>query len=108
MKAVVIMLLALILEGCSFIDPGVGMDKWLGRHSSDLVAAWGPPQQILDDGARGRVYVYITLEDIYGRTVPVYGAIDPALRSRYDQALFYRMFWVTRNGLIYRWAVRKQ
>jgi hypothetical protein len=35
------------------------MESWVGHDQNDLIAAWGPPQQILDDGNGGKILVYV-------------------------------------------------
>jgi hypothetical protein len=50
-------LLTLLLPiGC--ISPGSTMKKFVGHHSSELVALWGPPQQRHSDGRGGEIWVY--------------------------------------------------
>ncbi|HXM40768.1 MAG TPA: hypothetical protein VN924_05920 [Bryobacteraceae bacterium] len=34
------------------------MSSWVGNSYGNVVAAWGPPDQILDDGASGKILVY--------------------------------------------------
>ncbi len=97
------------------------MRSWEGHQFSDLVASWGPPQQVFDDGSGGKILVYAgkrrwtspgqatttTTGSVYG-----YGGI--ANLSAYSTTTYrppeqygytaYRMFWVDRSGVIYRWA----
>jgi hypothetical protein len=34
------------------------MKSWLSYHVNDLIASWGPPQQVLDDGMGGQFIIY--------------------------------------------------
>jgi hypothetical protein len=34
------------------------MESWMGHNVSELIASWGPPQQTIDLGNQGRVYVW--------------------------------------------------
>ncbi len=50
-------LLALVaLSGC--LSPDAAMKSFLGQHSSELVARWGPPQQKMSDGQGGEIWSY--------------------------------------------------
>lgn len=55
------------------------MQSWVGERESKLIAEWGPPPAVRDDGQGGRVLVY--------------GNFNGA----------YRMFYVNSNGVIYSW-----
>jgi hypothetical protein len=48
--------MALLLTGC--LSPDKAMQSFIGQHSSELVAHWGPPQTREPDGNRGEVWVY--------------------------------------------------
>ena len=99
------------------------MASWEGHHYSNLIASWGPPQQVFDDGAGGRILVYTAVRSY---TVPgqattyttgsatAYNSMiwgSATSRTTYTPAqtygwTAYRMFWIRRNGIIYRWAWR--
>ena len=34
------------------------MNSWMGSHISELIRSWGPPQQIVTDGAGGKIYIW--------------------------------------------------
>src|SRR3974377_1177315 len=40
-------------------------ETWEGRNVNDLIAALGPPAQIMDDGQGGKIYVYTTTKVIH-------------------------------------------
>jgi hypothetical protein len=57
------------------------MESWVGHSEGELIAAWGPPPFVRDDGRGGKVLVY--------------GGIY--------QHQFQRMFYVNPSGIIYSW-----
>ena len=57
------------------------MESWVGHSEGELIAAWGPPPFVRDDGRGGKVLVY--------------GGIY--------QHQFHRMFYVNPSGIIYSW-----
>ena len=118
-------LLILVLAGCS-IDPGKKLTKamksWMGQPCALLVGAWGPPQQVFDDGRGGRVLMYTeyrligasrpssTTQSTYSAT-----AIDNMIwgtgtsRTTYDPGRVigytaWRMFYVDQEGTVYSFA----
>jgi hypothetical protein len=96
------------LAGCSCINKS--MAAWEGRSANDLIADWGPPQQIMSDGNGGRILVYTTHTLWGGDTaqtngnITSYGAISAT--TTYQPSGSYRMFWVNSSGVIYRWTWR--
>jgi len=44
------------LSGCASID--TTMKSWMGHNVNDLIASWGPPQQVFSDGQGGQVFIY--------------------------------------------------
>ena len=86
------------------------MASWESHSVTDLLAKWGPPQQVLSDGEY-QVYMYITTSTSY--TAPVTyrlwrnknastvvlanGRVDTSIKS-------WRMFWADKNGIIRRWS----
>ena len=100
------------------------MASWEGHDFSELLATWGPPQQLFDDGAGGRILVYTftrsytvpgsAVTQTSGYATPAYGSgyniwatsvttFNPAQTYGWTA---YRMFWVNTSGNIYRWAWR--
>jgi len=123
MKKLLVILLCLGLAGCATINKT--MESWMGANANDLIASWGPPQQTMSDGQGGQILVYSSArtwttpgqatttttgyansygDGYYGhaygnaRSTTTY---TPPQTSGYDAQ---RMFWVDRNGRIYRWA----
>jgi len=121
-KFIVLMLtFCFVLSGCAHLN--MVMKSWEGHHYGELIASWGPPQQVFDDGYGGRILVYTkqrswttpgtsstyttgqaTAWDNY-----IWGSVTS--RSTYNPPqtygyTAYRMFWINSDGHIYRWAWR--
>jgi hypothetical protein len=95
------------------------MGSWQGRNVNDLVASWGPPTQVLDDGQGGKIYCYqVTSSVTVPGTSTTHGtAYKSGDQTRYDSQTYTspeyryqvtkdRMFWVDKAGTIYRWSWR--
>ena len=99
------------------------MRSWEGHHYGDLIASWGPPQQVFDDGLGGRILVWTSVRSF---TTPGHSSTyTTGQATMYDSYIWgsassyttyspaqtygwtaYRMFWISREGYIYRWAWR--
>lgn len=100
------LLATLLLTGCaSAINKK--MESWLGHHQSELIQAWGPPQQTASDGRGGTILIYGSYVNL-GQTP---GTVQPngaGVQYTYPQQQGYkrtRMFYVNQKGIIYsyRW-----
>jgi hypothetical protein len=121
MRKVILILVALTVSyGCAERINQV-MSSWDGHHFSDLIEKWGPPSQIFDDGNEGRIFNYdldrsyvtpgtsntYTSEsaNIYGNSIfgssNSYTTFTPSQIYSYKS---YRIFWINRDGYVYRWA----
>jgi hypothetical protein len=120
-KLSILVVATLILVGCSMVDRQ--MESWIDHHQSELIANWGPPQQIMDDSQGGKIFIYSATRNhtTQGRattnvTGSAYSVGDftygnatghttytPPQTSSYNA---YRMFWINSNGYIYRAAWR--
>ena len=93
------------------------MESWKGHHISKLIRSCGPPQNIVSDGAGGRIYIWssavkipLTKESTQRRgTATIIGdtvyynektTTSPATNIEYDKV---KMFWVNSQGIIYHW-----
>ena len=56
-KLAVVALAVLLSTGCAARINKI-MQSWIGSHYSSLIASWGPPRAIYDDGSGGRVLVW--------------------------------------------------
>lgn len=93
------------------------MASWEERNVNDLMANWGPPTQVLDDGSGGRILCYQQSGNIYvpGTTTTTgsaytyggmtnlnaYSTTTPGYNIPVNK---YRMFWANSSGIIYRWS----
>ncbi len=102
------------------------MKSWVGHSSNDLIASWGMPQQTLDDGKGGKMFIYTeerhyttpgysfsntsgNLNTIWGGRRSYYsfggsntfGVYTPPQTTRWTVS---RTFWVDKDGKVYRWA----
>lgn len=111
-----------LLSAC--VDVNAQMRSWEGHRISDVIAQWGPPAQIIDDGT-DKIYVWAKTRSYtspghaetttnvaannYGN--PYYANATANSRTTYTppetttwQAS--RMFWVNEYGVIYKWSWR--
>ncbi|MBM3328769.1 MAG: hypothetical protein FJY67_04730 [Calditrichaeota bacterium] len=91
------------------------MDSWMGAHESEVIAAWGPPDRIAEDGKGGKILIY---EQIEQRASPSSG--KATIRTYDDKAVIdfqeehgaikvYRrahMFYLNEYGYVYYWMIR--
>jgi hypothetical protein len=122
MKRILITLLLVMLTGCA-ARINKTMASWQGSHYSNVIARWGPPDQVFADGSGGRVLVWtrtrsyttpassttqttgtatIAGDTVYGSATS-HTVYNPAQTYSWKA---YRMFWVNQSGVIYRWAWR--
>ena len=116
------LLCAVLLTGCA-ARINRTMASWTGTHYSNLIGSWGPPDQVFDDGAGGRLFVWthtrsytvppssttrttgsatVRGDTIWGNATS-HTTYNPAQTYQWRA---YRMFWVDSTGTIYRWAWR--
>jgi len=116
-KKCLLLLCVLFFSGCiSQI-----MTSWENHHYGELIGSWGPPQQVFNDGYGGRILVYTesrawvspgksntyvtgnaTIYDNY-----IWGSATATTYYTPPQVYgytAYRMFWINKQGIIYRWA----
>lgn len=131
--APIALLMPLALAGC--ITPDKAMKTFLGQHSSELVARWGPPQHKMPDGQGGEIWVYTvhrqwttpgqasttvygignTYGNIYDNpygfsyqgNTSVYGYANTTWTPPQTQGYTsFRTFFINSDGIIYRYAWR--
>lgn len=86
------------------------MQSWVGHSTADLIATWGPPSELFQDGSGGTVVVWIYQRN--GVTTPA--SSTTTTTGNTSQTVYqpsqsygwtaYRMFWVDGKGVVYRWA----
>ena len=124
MKKLLLLLFPVIfLSGCITAHINKVMKSWEGCHYGNLIAKWGPPQMVFDDGYDGRILIYTAVRSFVspGRATTyttgsataydnyIWGSATS--RTVYTPARLYgytayRMFWINKKGIIYRWAWR--
>ena len=116
----------LLVTGC--ITPGKMneiMSSWVGDNANNLIASWGPPQQVMPDGSGGQILIYLqdrqSTSPGYSTTTSsasanAWGNYNYATATGYgtsntvttppktDRWTVSRSFWVDKDGRIYRWA----
>lgn len=100
------LILAILLTwGCASRVNEV-MQSWVGKHQSDLIQAWGPPQQTAGDGKGGTILIYssyVNLGQSPGQVTsysPGYATYTAPQQQGYQRT---RMFYVNSDGYIYNW-----
>lgn len=112
---VTILAMSLLLTSCSISAPArlnKTMRTWEGAPVDRLLERWGPPSQVIQE-ADYRIFVYdrsevVTYQDpttvtnrgTRNRPVPVISG-GTTRASRTDR---WRMFWISPEGLIYKWS----
>ena len=99
----------LALTGCvTSKDVQDAMQSWVGKHQSELIQAWGPPQGVTSDGKDGTILMYSVYVDQGQQAGEV--SVDFFGNASYTtpQQLGYyrsRMMYVDAKGYIYhfRW-----
>ncbi len=92
---------AAVLSGCGYTwkdyhkKVDTMMAAWEGDHISNLMAQWGPPNRITEDGRGGKIYCY----DKEGYNTSQYVNTN-SYHTRVSSS--YRHFWADKNGMIYR------
>jgi hypothetical protein len=117
-----VLLILVTLIGCAARINKM-MTSWQGHNYNDLIAGWGPPNQVFDDGSGGRVMVWTATRSYNtpgsattqtnGRATAtgntVWGSATSTTTYNPGQTYqwsAYRMFWINRGGAVYRWAWR--
>jgi hypothetical protein len=121
-RTLLVVLLLVGLVGCVARMNRV-MSSWVGNSYGNVIAAWGPPDQVLDDGSGGKILVYTRVRSY---TAPgtattqtsgtaaangstLYGTATSTTTYTPGQTYswkIYRMFWLDKNGIVYRWSWR--
>jgi uncharacterized membrane protein YgcG len=104
-------------------------EDWKGKNFNDLIAAKGPPDEKLDDGQGGKIFVYSTYEYEQasvsgsggsssrgggggggGRHGEGSGAGGGSSRGGSSKTSYLRseMFWINPDGYIYRTAYQRK
>lgn len=122
-------IICILLLGCGPSTKQV-MNSWMGSHISEVIRSWGPPQQIVTDGAGGQIYIWSSQPTIPPVTQPTTTETRGEMRynpltRKYEwvettkqkspqtvpgvmvEVLSHsrrvRMFYARPNGIIYHW-----
>ena len=109
MKYAILILTACLLTGCSNYNQVV--NSWIGVDFNEVIAAWGPPAQVLDDGNGGKIASWV--ED---GSIQMPGTAETSLLGttaytyhRPGQTWNFRRtttFWLNKQGIVYRGSYR--
>ena len=123
-RAITLAIVMLLSQsGCAANRISNAMNSWVGVHYSKLVMAWGPPQQVFDDGQGGRMLLYTQTRQwtTPGQAVTnttgqatiydnmIWGQAQSVTEYRPPQTYGYtawRMFQINSSGTIYDWSWR--
>lgn len=104
MRKLLLFTLALSLPACSArINKQMG--SWMGQHESELIASWGPPDRVIEDGHGGRILAWVAERATSSGSAQHWENMTTA-QATTSTRRSYRMFWVNRDGVVYRWAWR--
>ena len=108
-KILLIICLLAVMSGC--IGPQEAVQSWVGADVNDLIAIWGPPNQVIDNDAEGKIMVWRTEGSCttpndsdyhYGRERSSSFTITPFYFGAGCDIPTISTFWVEPHGGIYR------
>jgi hypothetical protein len=87
------------------------MQSWVGSHQSSLIASWGPPQEVADDGLGGKVLIFKQTKSMptpgHAQTTVQGNTAYTTYTAPSDNAyVATRMFYVNKDGYIYNYKWR--
>jgi len=108
--------LMLSLSACTTAEQmDAKISAYEGNHIDRVLADFGPPTQVLDDGRGGKIYTYDLSQAYYmpGTTQTFGSAYGPNSPQRFNTFAYtspgytipvekFRMFWADRNGVVYQ------
>ena len=110
-KRCMVIFMVLSFFGCAYKSNTEIMNSWMGSHISSVIQSWGPPTQITDDGAGGKIYIW--------RPQPIplppespYATAQEQLNTTYRRIAIqahnrrHKMFYVRPNGIVYHWRAQ--
>jgi uncharacterized membrane protein YgcG len=128
-KIMVLGLMALLIGACATAANKKAQqleEDWKGKNFNDLIAAKGPPDEKLDDGQGGKIFIYSTYEYEQasvsgsggsssrgggggggGRQGSGAGGGSSRGGSSKTSYLRSEMFWINPDGYIYRTAYQR-
>jgi hypothetical protein len=79
-------------------------ESWIGAHISELIAKWGPPQQVLDIDDGNKIYTWSATRsttELPTHVPNTFGGVTTR-QGQTVRATTTHSFWVDANGRIYR------
>ena len=103
----------LLLTGC-WATAGRGISKemasWKGHHKSEVIAKWGQPTAVADDGKGGEILTY-EYDRTGSKVKPDHraelGMMFSGTEVEQTGYLEARTLWVDSRGYIYRWKLER-
>ena len=141
LKILILSLMTLVIGACATSASKKAQqleEDWKGKNFNDLIAAKGPPDEKIDDGQGGKIFIYSTYES---ESEPASGSDSAGGSSRGGRSgggfgggfggsrhgggygsgggssrggsaktsyLSSEMFWINPDGLIYRTAYQRK
>ncbi len=116
----------LVAQGCA--SSSAALRSWEGRSSSELIASWGAPLQVLPGEQGGTILVYEStrsnttpgyteIRDVghgadVGYAAPPFWESDQTITASHpstaSESTTVRMFWVSADGRITRSAEKRE
>jgi hypothetical protein len=108
-KLLSLLILTLLLASCApRISTKEVMNSWLKHHKSELIRSWGPPHRTATDGKDGEIYIYESSSTSAQTFKNVFGVELPNPITTVNTTIYYRQFFINKDGRIYyvRWGSR--
>jgi hypothetical protein len=105
MKKLIVVLALVFVVGCQ--NPQKIAASWEGHNINDLIASWGAPNQVIDNGSDGKIMVWRrshsfqmqgTADTTYIGS-SAYTTYSPGQTLQFSSSM---TFWVNPQGTIYR------
>jgi len=105
MKKLIVVLAFVLVVGCQ--NPQEIAASWEGHNINDLIASWGAPTQVIDNGSDGKIMVWRRSASMQMQGTAQTTYIGSSAYTTYQpgQTLQFSnstTFWVSPDGTIYR------
>jgi hypothetical protein len=98
------------LTGCVSANPNT--ESWVGQPVAELVASWGPAEQVIYVGDGNRVFLWPAIRSAIApvaattTTTGTTAALASAAAGNTNSYAATQAFWVSPGGEVYRWSKR--
>lgn len=111
MKAIILIAAAISLyfSSVSCVSTKKTMNSWVGHTESEVIIAWGPPNQVTNDGNGGKILIYSSQVTTYTAPGTVYNNGYGGVNYTNPQTYGYsrvRMFYINAEGKVYYWKAQ--